>query len=205
VGGSAADAQRDAAGLRGSLRASARRGAFPTGMPSEGSFPEEHHGRRLPSPLSPCPAWLFRPQRTIFRRSETAVQITTRSIPVAGVRSNRSGTLARFSTRRPAPPNPANAASKLKDVDFSLAGPANEPRSAESREPFQNATALDPTAGHPAMPRRLREQGRDLLPLRIGPVRAIGPFSALPFCISTFLQTTTILFSNACVRLCNGF
>src|SRR6202167_958424 len=44
-------------------------------MQSEGSFPEEHRGRRPPpSTSSPCPAWFFRLRSPFFRRSETAVQ-----------------------------------------------------------------------------------------------------------------------------------
>src|ERR1700680_3340918 len=44
-------------------------------MQSEGSFPEEHRGRRPPpSTSSPCPAWFFRIRSPFFRRSETPVQ-----------------------------------------------------------------------------------------------------------------------------------
>jgi hypothetical protein len=68
---SVGDAQRDAVDLRGSPRASARRGAFPTGMPSEGSFPKEHRGRRPPpSTSSPCPAWFFQLRRPLVCRAK---------------------------------------------------------------------------------------------------------------------------------------
>src|ERR1700690_1843855 len=44
-------------------------------MQSEGSFPEEHRGRRPPpSTSSPCPAWFFRLRSPFFRRSKTPVQ-----------------------------------------------------------------------------------------------------------------------------------
>src|ERR1700726_2990524 len=44
-------------------------------MQSEGSFPEEHRGRRPPpSTSSPCPAWFFRLRSHFFRWSETPVQ-----------------------------------------------------------------------------------------------------------------------------------
>src|SRR5208283_1290234 len=81
----------------------------------------------LPRLVFPTPQPLFSPERNC--RPETI-----RSISIAGARLTRSVTFARYSTKRPAPPSLAVAASTSKDTGISPAGPASEPRSAESKE-----------------------------------------------------------------------
>src|ERR1700681_4019973 len=115
----------------------------------------------------PLPRLVFPTPQPLFSREQNSRPKTIRSTSTAGARSTRSETSARCSTKRPAPPSLAAAASRSKDAGISPAGPASERRSAESTESLPQHTAvLNPGTTALALFGRLGEQGRDLLPLR---------------------------------------
>ena len=87
---------------------------------------DHHHPLRPLAPLG------FPTPQPLFSREQNSRPETIRSTLIAGARLTRSETFARCSTKRPAPPNLAVAASTSKDAGISPAGPASEPRSAES-------------------------------------------------------------------------
>ena len=68
---------------------------------------------------------------------------------IAARGKTRSGTLARFSAKRPARPSPVVAASTSKGADISPADLANEPHSAESTESLPAHDDSRSTGGHP--------------------------------------------------------
>src|SRR6202790_3715139 len=138
-------------------------------MQSEGSFPEEHRGRRPPpSTSSPCPAWFFRLRSPFFRGSKTPVQKRFAPLQLLA--------LVQLAQKRPpdvqpnAPllpvsqPPPAGRGMRefLRHVLPASPAPQNP------QNPFQHMTVLNPGTTALAWFGRLGEQGRDLLPLRLG-------------------------------------
>src|SRR6516164_397392 len=99
---------------------------------------ERPRGRPRPSTTTihfvPLPRLVFPTPQPLFSPERNCRPETLRSISLAGARLTRSKTFARYSTKRPAPPSRAVAASTSKDAGISPAGPASEPRSAESKE-----------------------------------------------------------------------
>src|ERR1700681_4073827 len=82
----------------------------------------------------PLPRLVFPTPQPLFSREQHSRPNTSRSTSTARARSTRSETSARCSTKRPAPPSLAAAASRSRDAGISPAGLASEPRSAESTE-----------------------------------------------------------------------
>src|SRR6266571_4757733 len=115
----------------------------------------DHPQRLLTRPATttihfvPLPRLVFPTSAPPFWPGRNCRPETTRSISIAGVRSTRSRTLARCSARRPARPSPAVVASRSKGADISPAYPANEPRSAESRESLPTPDGSRSTGDRP--------------------------------------------------------
>src|SRR6202790_4466826 len=141
-------------------------------MQSEGSFPEEHRGRRPPpSTSSPCPAWFFRLRSPFFRGSKTPVQKRFAPLQLLA--------LVQLAQKRPpdvqphAPllpvsqPPPAGRGMREFLRHVLPASPASQ----NPQNPFQHMTVLNPGTTALALFGRLGEQGRDLLPLRFGQQR----------------------------------
>src|ERR1700675_3869722 len=138
-------------------------------MQSEGSFPEEHRGRRPPpSTSSPCPAWFFRLRSPFFRGSKTAVQ-------------KRFAPLQLLSVVKPAQKRPPDVQPNAPLLPISQPPPARRrmreflrhvlpasPAPQNPQNPFQHTAVLNPGTTALAWFGRLGEQGRDLLPLRLG-------------------------------------
>jgi hypothetical protein len=105
---------------------------------SDGDAEQRWSPKGIPRPSTttihfvPLPRLVFPTSAPLFSPGRNCRPGTTRSSSTVGVSSTRSGTRARCSTRRPARPSPA--ASRLKGADIFPACPANERRSAESRE-----------------------------------------------------------------------
>jgi len=140
-------------------------------MQSEGSFPEETAAVDHHHPLRPLAPLGFSDSAAPFFAGAKLRPKTIRSTSVAGAGLTRSETPARCSTKRPAPPSLAAAASRSRDAGISPACLASEPRSAESTDPFQHLTIRNPRTTTLALFGRLGKQGRDLLPLRFGQQR----------------------------------
>jgi len=111
--------------------------------------------RRFREPVFPTPRPLF----SLARNSRLE---TTRSISVAGAPLTRSERCARFSTKHPAPSNPAAAASTSKDAGISPAGPASESAAQSPQNPFQHTAVLEPRTAALVLSGSLGEQRSDL-------------------------------------------
>jgi hypothetical protein len=74
------------------------------------------------------PRLVFPTPQPLFSPEQNSRPETIRSTSIAGARSTRSETFARFSTKRPALPSLAVAASRSKDAGISPASLASEPR-----------------------------------------------------------------------------
>jgi hypothetical protein len=94
---------------------------------------------------------------------------------------------------------------KSKDADISPASPANEQRSAESKDPFQYTTVPRSTIGHPGdAPEVLKSRApfsSNATSDRNGPVRAIGCSGAAGLGICIISKNATIIFSNAYIAV----
>src|SRR6202166_949306 len=141
-------------------------------MQSEGSFPEEHRGRRPPPSTSPpCPTWFFRLRSPFFRGSKTPVQERFAPLQLLA--------LVQLAQKRPPdvqPNAPLLPVSQPPPADRGMreflrqvlpAGPAPQ----NPQNPFQHTAVLNPGTTALALFGRLGEQGRDLLPLRFGQQR----------------------------------
>src|ERR1700722_6713626 len=112
-------------------------------------------GRPRPSTTTihfvPLPRLVFPTPQPLFSREQNSHPETIRSTSIAGARLTRSETFARFSTKRPAPPNLAVVASTSKDAGSSLAGPASELRSAASTKFLPAHGGSRSTGAHPCV------------------------------------------------------
>src|SRR6516162_7076684 len=143
---------------------------FPRGRPRPSTT--TIHFVPLPRLVFPTPQPLFSPERNC--RPETL-----RSISLAGARLTRSKTFARYSTKRPAPPSRAVAASTSKDAGISPAG-----RALRRIQRIPSSTRRFSIHGRPPL-RCLGGLGSKgaiffhCASVSNGPDRAIGPPSAL--------------------------
>lgn len=131
----------------------------------------------------PLPRSVFPTPQPLFSREQSSRPETTRSTPTAGVRATRLKMRARFSAKRPAPPNPATAASRSKGAETSPAYPASELRSEESTESLPTPGG-SPIHGRPPLCCLGGWGSKGAIffhyaSVSNGPDRAIGPPSAL--------------------------
>src|SRR5580704_19154490 len=142
-------------------------------MQSEGSFPEEHRGRRPPpSTSSPCPAWFFRLLRPFFCRSETSVQKRFAPFQLLA--------LVQLAQKRPpdVQPNapllpvsqPPLASRRVRE--FLWQNLPASPAAENPQNPFQHTAVLDPRTTALALFGRPGKQRGDLFPLRFGQQRS---------------------------------
>src|ERR1700688_1416252 len=144
-------------------------------MQSEGSFPEEHRGRRPPpSTSSPCPAWFFRLHSPFFRGSKTPIQKRFAPLQLLAFVQLAQKCPPDFQPNAPLLPisQPPPAGRGMREFLRQVLPASPAPQNAQN--PFQDTTVLAPRTTALALCGRLGKQRGDFVRLRFGQQRT-GP------------------------------